>query len=82
MTKYQFENARRTAIGLHMNEAFFESKNEDATRRQKCAATRRFNMCADLVSIWDLEGFWTAQNTIAYKMLYENQNDLSAVSAY
>lgn len=82
MTREQFKEARSKAAYRYMSIAFTESKDEQATKRQKANATRRFNKCADFVSVWDLETFWTADNERAYNTLYKNSDDISAVSAF
>lgn len=82
MTKAKFEDARRQAVARYMDKAISDRERPGATRSEKNNATRRFNLCADLLTEWDFSGFWTPANVLAYRMIYHSCEDVSAVSAF
>lgn len=82
MTKAVFEEARRNAVAAYMDKAMADHERPEATRSEKNNATRRFNLCADTLTEWNFNGFWTPQNVAAYNMIYKSQPDTSAVSAF
>lgn len=71
MTKEQFEEARRLAVS-----AYLEKANRELTeltgRNRKANAKRRVLLCEKYIRIWDTEGFWTQENTLAYNMAYKD----------
>lgn len=82
MTMEQFETARRRAASLYLLRANTDRCKAGATKRERDNARERQDLTANLLTEWDTTGFWTPANVLAYRMIYQTCEDVSAVSAF
>ena len=82
MTKKQFEACRRRTLSGYIEAARREQSASGATRRQRENAGRRIRLCTGLLSVWEQDGFWTADNIRAYEMIYRHYGEDEPVSAF